>query len=255
MMTGSKDKKEMIIAVTGANRGIGAAIAVELAGRGYTVACLTRQGIAPKTPEAEGVATSSRLFGIRCDVTDPASIQAAVGDIVAMPGRLWGLVNCAGIIKGGPSQSFTVADFEATMKTNVVGAFSMCQAVYQPLADQGGGLIINIGSFWDQMGVKWYAAYCASKAAVGALTRCLGVEWGKKGIRVVTVAPGYIETEMTAKDLQSETTRKFLESRLPLGRVGQPREVAAVIAALFDADVGYLTATTIYVDGGQGAAM
>lgn len=253
-MTEPKEKHGTIIAVTGANRGIGAAIAIELAGRGYTVACLTRQGIGPKALEADAAA-SSRLVGIRCDVADPVSIRGAVERINALPGRLRGLVNCAGVIQGGPSQTFALADFEATMKTNVVGTFSMCQAVYQPLVDQGGGLIVNIGSFWDQMGVKWYAAYCASKAAVGALTRCLGVEWGKKGIRVVTVAPGYIETEMTAKDLQTEATRKFLESRLPLGRVGQPQEVAAVIAALFDADVGYLTATTIYVDGGQGAAM
>lgn len=240
-----------VIAVTGSNRGIGAAIATRLAVSGYTVACLTRQG---KTPEGAPESVKGKLIGVKCDITDEASVKSAVAQLTGIGGKLKGLVNCAGISNSGASQKFAVADFEAMLKTNVLGPFAMCQAVYQPLVDAGGGLIVNIGSFWDHMGVKYFTAYCASKAAIAAMTRCLGVEWGKKGIRVVDVAPGYIETDMTREEIQSEGTWKFLESRLPLGRVGQPDEIARTVAALYDADVGFLTATTIYVDGGQGPA-
>jgi len=243
-----------VVAVTGANRGIGAAIAGELLERGFTVACLTRQGIAP-APPAGAEERAARLAGIRCDVTDRRSIDSAFEAIARLPGELAGVVNCAGISGGGPSHEFDAGEFESIMRTNVTGTFEVCQAAYPLLAERGGGLIVNIGSFWDQMGVKRYAAYCASKAAVGALTRCLGVEWARKGIRVIDVAPGYVETEMTAEGLQSEATQKFLASRLPGGRVGRPDEIARVVASLFTEDVGFLNATTIYVDGGQGPAM
>jgi NAD(P)-dependent dehydrogenase (short-subunit alcohol dehydrogenase family) len=244
-----------IVAVTGANRGIGAAIAIELARTGFTVACLTRQGNIPDTIGIHCAGSPSNLVGVRCDVTDVDSVRSAIDRVRELPGKLRGLVNCAGIIASGPSASFSVTEFDSLMRTNVTGTFNMCQAIYQPLVDQGDGLIVNIGSLWDQVGVKAYAAYCASKAAVGALTRCLGVEWAKKGIRVIDVAPGYIETDMTAKELQRPATQQFLSSRLPLGRVGQPDEVGRLVAALFTTDIGYLTATTIYIDGGQGAAI
>lgn len=243
-----------VVAVTGANRGIGAAIAGELLGRGFTVACLTRKGIAP-VPPGGGEEPPGGLVGIRCDVTERESIDSAFETVAELPGQLVGVVNCAGISSGGPSHEFDAGEFESIMRTNVTGTFQVCQAAYPLLADRGRGLIVNIGSFWDRMGVKRYAAYCASKAAVGALTRCLGVEWARKGIRVIDVAPGYIETEMTAEGLQDEATQKFLESRLPAGRVGRPDEVARVIASLFTDDVAFLNATTIYVDGGQGPAM
>jgi NAD(P)-dependent dehydrogenase (short-subunit alcohol dehydrogenase family) len=209
--------------VTGANRGIGAAIATELASRGFSVACLTRSGAVPELTARIHQRVANRLVGLHCDVTDTQSIATAFAAIAELPDELCGVVNCAGIISGGPSHEFDITEFEAILQTNVTGTFKVCQAAYPALARRGSGLIVNIGSFWDQMGVKWYAAYCASKAAVGALTRCLGVEWAKKGIRVIDVAPGYIETEMTSAGLNSEATRKFLESRLPGGRVGRPR--------------------------------
>jgi len=254
-MAGDGETREMgTIAVTGANRGIGAAIAATLADRGYTVACLSRGGAAPSTDEG-GAKVVGRRIGLRCDITDCASIAAALAAADALPGGLRGVVNNAGIMMSGASREFPVENLETVLRTNVVGTFSVCQAAYPRLVARGGGLIVNIGSFWDEMGVKRFAAYCASKAAIAALSRCLGVEWAKKGIRVLTVAPGYIETDMTSDALETEETRRYLETRLPLGRVGRPDEIARVVAALFLEDVGFLTATTIYVDGGQGPAM
>jgi len=256
---GKKTGENGMIAVTGANRGIGAAIAKELANRGFTVACLTRKGIVPETSGGENRNLSKSLVGIRCDVTDTDSIAAAFAAIEDLRDEkhdeLCGVVNCAGIISSGPSLEFETREFERIMQTNVTGTFNICKAAFPLLRKQCRGLIVNIGSFWDQMGVKRYAAYCASKAAVAALTRCLGVEWAKNGIQVVDVAPGYIETEMTAAGLNQEATQKFLASRLPGGRVGRPDEIARVVASLFCENVEFLNATTIYVDGGQGPAM
>lgn len=254
-MENHRSQSGKVIAVTGSNRGIGASVAEELASRGFTVACLTRKGIVPVIDNDGRSDAMNRLTGIRCDVTDSESIKTAFQQIRELDQQLYGVVNCAGVISSGPSKEYAISDFEDILKTNVIGTFSVCQAAYPILEEYGSGLIVNIGSFWDQMGVKRYTAYCASKAAVGALTRCLGVEWARKGIRVIDVAPGYVETEMTADNLQTEAMQKFLESRLPGGRVARPDEIARVIAGLFVEDVEFLNATTIYIDGGQGAAM
>ncbi len=243
---------EGTIAVTGANRGIGAAVARELAGRGYTVACFTRQGV---IPEYDNKDTASRLTGIRCDVTDPDSIKAAFASLSDLPQPLRGVVNCAGTNMAAKASEMPLADFEAIIKTNLTGTFAVCQAAHPILAAQKRGLIVNIGSHWDSMGARNFSAYCASKAGVAALTRCLGVEWGRDGIQVVGIGPGFIETDMTRGDLAKESTQNFLKTRLPLGRVGQPEEIARVIAGLFAEDVAFLTATTIYIDGGQGPAL
>ena len=250
------DGKTGVIAVTGGGRGIGAAIALELARRGFTVACLSRSGRVPEVLDPDGTAILEHLRGIVCDVTDARSVKAAIGAAAADEG-LRGVVNSAGIVIGGPSKEYALTDFEAVLRTNVVGVFSVCQAAYSYLAQNGGGLIVNIGSFWDQMGIKNYAAYCASKAGIASLTRCLGVEWAKQGIRVLNIAPGFLETPMDTgtEAIDQDRQAKFLESRLPGGRKGTLAEIARVVAGLYTEDVEFLNATTIYVDGGQGPAM
>lgn len=251
-MTNKKTEITRLIALTGASRGIGLAIAVELARRGFAVACLSRHGSAPAAYDA--VPEGGSLHGIACDVGDPAGVAAAFAEIAALPGTLCGVVNCAGIIYGGRSSEFDLGQFEETLKTNVIGTFSVCQTAYPVLKRNGGGLIVNIGSFWDCIGVKWYAAYAASKAGVAALTRCLGAEWARDGIRVIDVAPGFIRTDMNKDYLASEETQNFIKSRVPVGRPGTTDEVARVVAGLFQENVEFLTATTIYLDGGQGTA-
>ncbi len=236
-----------VVAVTGAGRGIGAAIARELARRGFTAACLVRD----RAPEvAAGLA--GRCVTIACDILDPAAVESALGVADALPGGLVGVVNNAAIQMEGRASEFALADVDAMFATNVTATFSVAQRGYPFLRARGGGLIVNLGSIWEKMGVKRYAAYCASKAAVSALGRCLAAEWARDGIRVLTVAPGYVDTEMTRAALEDERVRAFLKSRIPMGRAASTDEVARLVASLFSEDIAILTGETIYLDGGHG---
>ena len=241
-----------VIAVTGASRGIGAAIALELAGRGYEVGCLTRKGAGIET-QAVPQALAQRCINLRCDVEDEASVKAALAALAREHGRIDGLVNNAGVHLGGKSADFPTAEYEQVMDTNARSVFIGCREAYPYLSGKG-GTIVNIGSFFDKLGVKRNLAYCASKAAVGAITRCLAVEWASKAIRVLNVAPGYIETELNAEALKADALRAFLEQRIPAGRPGSAQAVARLVASLFDEDIAFLTGETIYLDGGQGMA-
>ena len=140
------------------------------------------------------------------------------------------------------------------MRTNATAVFTACREAYPHLVAAGGGTIVNIGSFYDKIGVKRNLAYCASKAAVGAMTRCLAVEWASKGIRVLDVAPGYIETDLNREALVQGPLHEFLQKRIPGRRHGTAQEVARLVAAIFSEDIPFLTGETIYIDGGQGIA-
>lgn len=239
-----------VVAVTGASRGIGAAIVVELARRGFTVGCLSRKGRGPE--QDVPAALAARLVNVACDVNDEASVRAALAALVARAGRLDGLVNNAGIHLDGRSAAFETAKFDEVMDTNARAVFVACREAY-PHLEREGGTIINIGSFFDKLGVKRNLAYCASKAAVGAITRCLAVEWAAKHIRVLNVAPGYIETDLNREAMRG-ALRPFLESRVPVGRAGTAEEVARLVASLLAEDIAYLTGETLYIDGAQGMA-
>lgn len=228
------------IIVTGASRGIGEAIAVELDRRGFGIAALSRSG------------TSSVGTGYACDMTDEASVARVIA-AVAEAGPLVGLVNNAGAHQSTPSAKLSLADFEATMRLNASAVLVACREAYPHLKTTGDSLIVNIGSFFDKMAVPENLSYCASKAAVGALTRCLGAEWAKDGIKVLDVAPGYIETELNKDFLANEKIRGWLAKRAPVGRPGTTHEVARLVGALFSEKIGFLTGETIYIDGGQGA--
>ena len=241
-----------VIAVTGASRGIGAAIAQELAGRGFTVGCLSRKGAGVESA-AVPAPLAKRLLNIACDVNDEASICKAFAALAAQAGTIDGLVNNAGVHLFGKSAELATARYEEVMDTNARSVF-LCSREAYPYLARTGGTIVNIGSFFDKLGVKQNLAYCASKAAVGAITRCLAVEWAPKKIRVLDVAPGYIETELNAEAMQKGALRAFLEARVPTGGPGSVADVARMVAALFSEDIPYLTGATIYLDGGQGMA-
>ena len=245
------DRKARVVAVTGASRGIGAAIAIELATRGFRVACLTRRGTPP-----EGLRSSAlegRFTTHACDVNDEASVRAAL-EAAAADGGLHGLVNNAGIHLDAPSHELTTATYDSVMQTNATAVFTACREAYPHLVAAGGGTIVNIGSFFDKIGVKRNLAYCASKAAVGAITRCLAVEWASKGIRVMDVAPGYVVTDLNREALESGPVREYIDKRIPGRRPGTVEEVARLVAAIYSEDIPFLTGETIYIDGGQGIA-
>jgi NAD(P)-dependent dehydrogenase (short-subunit alcohol dehydrogenase family) len=244
-----------IIAVTGASRGIGAAVALELARRGFTAACLSRSGERPALPAADA-ALAERLPAFRCDVTDEQSVRAAFAAVASTGQRFRGLVNNAGFHVQGRSDRFATADFEKLMATNSTAVFVGAREAFPHLVAAGGGLIVNMGSFFDKIGVARNVAYCASKAAVGAITRCLAVEWASKGIQVLDVAPGYILTDLNRDELAPGTPlAAFLEKRIPGGRPAPPEVVARLVAALFCESIPFLTGETIYLDGGQGMAL
>jgi NAD(P)-dependent dehydrogenase (short-subunit alcohol dehydrogenase family) len=240
-----------VIAITGASRGIGAAIALELAQRGFTVGCLTRKGMGVESV-APGAELAGRLLPFACDVTDEDSLKRAFAALADRAGGIAGLVNNAGIHMDGRSHELASESYDRVMDTNARAVFVACREVY-PYLERAGGTIVNIGSFFDKLGVKRNLAYCASKAAVGAITRCLAVEWAAKGIRVLDVAPGYIQTELNAEAMQGPLLA-FLESRIPGKRPGTAAEVARLVASLLGEDNAFLTGATIYLDGGQGVA-
>lgn len=241
------------IFLTGASRGIGAVIALELARRGYTVGCFSRKGQGPEGVEIPAE-LKARLIALKGDVSDAAAVEAALAAFVAQAGALHGVINNAGVHVTSPSEDQPLADFTDVLNTNTTATFSVCQKAYPHLVAAGGGLIVNMGSFFDKLGVRHNAAYCASKAAVAALGRCLAVEWARKNIRVMTVAPGYIETDLNKDFLASGKVRAFLASRIPVGGPAGAEQVARLIASLFDEDNSFLTGETIYLDGGQGMA-
>jgi NAD(P)-dependent dehydrogenase (short-subunit alcohol dehydrogenase family) len=231
--------REGTIVITGASRGIGAAIAKALAADGWSVTGLSRSG------------DSAAGQGVACDVTDEAAVAGAI-QRVAAKGPVVGLINNAGQHDEAPSKNLSAAAFERLMRINATSVVVACREAYPHLKAAGGGLIVNIGSFFDKLGVAENVAYCASKAAVGAITRCLAVEWARDAIRVVNVAPGYIETDLNRDFLNDEKTKRWLDRRVPVGRAGTSDEVARFVASLYATPVPYLTGETVYLDGGHG---
>lgn len=231
--------REGQIIVTGASKGIGAGIAADLDRRGFAVAALSRSG-----ETAVG-------YGLACDVTDEAAVVAAIAE-VARRGPIIGLVNNAGAHVAQPTTTLSAADFERTMRLNATAVLVASREVQPHLVAAGGGLIVNIGSFFEGLGVPDNLAYCASKAAVGAMTRCLATEWAKFGIRVLDVAPGYIETDLNRDYLASDKVKTWLSRRIPVGRPGRVEEVAKLVGALYAENISFLTGETIVIDGGQG---
>jgi len=230
---------EGTIIVTGASRGIGAEIAADLVRRGFDVAALSRSG----------AAVAGR--GYACDVTDENSLKSTIA-AVAAGGPVIGLVNNAGAHRATPSHLLSVKELDGTMALNLTAVMVACREVYPHLQAAGGGTIVNIGSFFDKLGVAENIAYCTSKAAVGALTRCLAVEWAKDNIAVVDVAPGYVETDLNRDFLARDKVRAWMQRRVPVGRAGMADEVARLVGAIFSENIKYLTGETIYLDGGHG---
>jgi NAD(P)-dependent dehydrogenase (short-subunit alcohol dehydrogenase family) len=230
------------VIVTGASRGIGAAIALALRERDFTVAVVSRSGATP----AEAVSTDG-MVPYRCDVTDGVAVDSVVTDFGKRVGAIAGLVNNAGAHSEAAAADVSAADLMAMFEVNCVGALRFAQAA----RPHSRGVIVGIGSFFDKLGARGSLAYSACKAALASIDRTLAVEWARDGVSVLTVAPGYILTDLNADWLGDPEARRKVERRIPVGRVGEPAEVGRLVASLIAADVPFLTGATIYVDGGQ----
>jgi 3-oxoacyl-[acyl-carrier protein] reductase len=234
--------------VTGASRGIGRAIALALAFRGMRViGTATTQAGAAAIDQALQAPSNGR--GIVLDVNDGPALSAAVDGIVKEHGALHVLVNNAGITRDTLSMRMKDEDWDAVLDTNLKAVFRMSRAAIRPMMKQRYGRIVNITSVVGASGNAGQANYAAAKAGVAGLTRSLARELGSRGITVNCVAPGFIETDMT-RDL-AEVQVAALLAQIPLGRLGQPAEVADAVAFLASPQAGYITGTELHVNGGM----
>ncbi len=236
--------------VTGASRGIGKAIARRLAEDGFDLAiCGTRQETIQAAADEIAAATGAKVEARQVDVTDREQIQGFVRETAASFGRLDVLVNNAGVTRDNLAMRMKPEEWDAVIATNLTAVFHACQAALKPMMKARAGRIVNISSVVAGMGNPGQANYCASKGGVEAMTRSLAREIGARGITVNAVAPGFIETDMTAE--LGEEARGKLAAQAPLGRLGKAEDVAAAVAFLAGPDAGYITGHVLHVNGGM----
>ena len=238
-----------IALVTGASRGIGAAIALELGKQGATVI-----GTATSANGASSISDTLAAAGIKgegmaLDVNDAAQIEATLKTIGEKYGDVSLLVNNAGITRDTLLMRMKDDDWDAVLSTNLTSVYRMSQAVLRPMMKARTGRIISISSVVGHMGNAGQTNYAAAKAGMTGFTKSLAAEVGSRGITVNCVAPGFIETDMTA-ELPEDITNKML-ARIPAGRLGSVKEIAATVAFLASPSAAYITGETIHVNGGM----
>lgn len=246
-MTESPSKAQVAL-VTGASRGIGRAIAHALAQNGFSVI-----GTATTAAGAESIGASLSEFpgcsGALLDVTDAPAAEALIGRIVQQHGGLQVLVNNAGITRDMLAMRLKDEDWDAVLNTNLKAVFQMSRAVLRTMMKQRYGRIVNITSVVGASGNPGQSNYAAAKAGVAGMTRALARELGSRNITVNCVAPGFIETDMTAA-LPPEQHKALLD-QIPLGRLGQPDEIAHAVAYLASPRAAYITGQELHVNGGM----
>ena len=243
----TKPLENEIALVTGASRGIGAAIADELAARGATV-------IGTATSESGAAAIGERMksvggHGRVLNVTEAGSIESLIDDIQKEFGGLSILVNNAGITRDNLLMRMKDEDWQAILDTNLTSVYRSSKAVMRGMMKARRGRIINIASVIGVTGNAGQANYAAAKAGIIAFSKSLAKEIGSRGITVNVVAPGFIATDMT-KDLPDEAKAAMAE-QIALGRLGEPSDIARAVAFLAGPDAGYITGETLHVNGGM----
>ncbi len=252
---GSLDRRVTLI--TGGTSGIGRATALLFAQEGARVALVGRDGARGNEVVAEIEAAGGTATFLSCDVRLARDCRWAVEQTVQTFGRLDLLVNNAGVFYPNTVLDCTEEEWDLTLDTNLKGTYLMCRFALRAMIAQGGGVIVNNASDWGLVGGGEAAAYCASKGGVVLLTKAMAIDHARHGIRVNCVCPGEVETPMLVQEAQRLDTpwEDYLAAAAdcPLGRVGQPEEIARAILFLASEDSSYMTGATLVIDGGNTA--
>jgi 3-oxoacyl-(acyl-carrier-protein) reductase len=228
-----------VVLVTGGSKGIGQGIAVRLAQAGHRVAATYRSGDVP-----QGV------VGVQCDVTDPGQVEAAFAQVESAIGTVEVLVANAGITRDTLLMRMSDEDWDQVIATNLTGAFRVARRAARPMIRGRFGRIVFISSVVGQMGSAGQVNYAASKSGLVGMARSLARELGSRGVTANVVAPGFVETDMTA-ELGEDLVKKYAE-QIPLGRLGSVDDIAGTVEFLASDAAGYITGAVIPVDGGLG---
>jgi len=245
-----EELQQFLVVITGGTRGIGFALAKELASQGYALALWYQN----RHADAENAKQLLSRFGARVllqqvDVTDRLSVKQALLDLGRLPQEIYGLVNNAGILQQKPFYTLTDQEWDHMLAVNLKGAFICAQEIL-PIIEEKGGSIVNIASSGGQLDGTLAVHYAASKAGIISLTKSLARLGAAKAVRINCVSPGLIETEMTREEIASVIGQAKINSQIPLQRVGRPEEIAATVAFLMSDSASYITGQTVNVNGG-----
>lgn len=246
-----KSLKDKVILITGASTGIGRAIAIETARQGANVV-VNYIGKADAADEVvrEIENDHGTALAIEADVSRSDQVEHMISQAVSQLGQVDVLVNNAGIEKESPFLDKPESEFDAVIAVNLKGPFLCSQAAARDMAKRKKGTIINISSVHEDLPFPGYSAYCAAKGGLRMLCRDLALELAPYGINVVNVAPGAIDTPINKRTLSDPEKKLALRREIPLGRVGEPQEVAKLVCYLASDDAAYITGTTVVIDGG-----
>ncbi len=240
--------EDVIVLVTGASRGIGRAIAGTLAAEGARVVLAARDTGRLSEAVGEIEAAGGRAEAVGVDVADRASVEAAVAGVLEAHGRIDAVVNNAGVTRDNLVLRMKDEDWQTVLATNLTGVFLCTQAALRPMLKQRSGRIVNVTSVVGLVGNAGQANYAASKAGVVGFTKSVAREVASRGITVNAVAPGFIDTDMTAS--MTDKAKATVTAAIPMGRVGNPVDVAGAVAFLISDAAAYITGQVLGVDGG-----
>ncbi|MBN9168099.1 MAG: hypothetical protein BGO98_39320 [Myxococcales bacterium 68-20] len=238
------DSGAKTVVVTGVTSGIGKAVAERLIGKGHRVV-----GLARSKDKLDALASehADKLIPLVCDVRDAARVKEVVQELLAKVGTVDALVNNAGLLKFSATHDLADADLLAQVETILLGTIYMTRALLPTFIAQQRGLVVNLGSVSGQKASPKMAAYGAAKAGVENFTKSIALEYADKNIRAITICPGTIETGLMDKMMFA-----MIGKKVPMKRIGQPKEVAGLVEFLLSDDAAYMTGSSIVVDGGVG---